>query len=191
MTPVREKLRNKVVVIALLVIVIVAICSVLYWTQLTMQQNETKEMKEMKEELPLAVQKELDNLKEEKSFTVIRWESDATNRTIVLYVVEMSKEQLNTLQEKKIDNWTVTAVPDTEYITRMEAARSELMRLEQDPKMQIAGFSMEVGPGENNVNMWVYNRTPENQELNGKEIHGWTVHVWVALTPTEAGTNRC
>lgn len=132
----------------------------------------------------------MDNLRAQKSFVIIKWEIDATNGTIVLYVVGMSDEQRDVLQERKIDSWTVTALPDTEYITRMEAARSELMQLEQDPELQIAGFSMEVGPGENNVNMWVYNLTPENQALDGRVVHGWTVHVWKALTPTEPGIDR-
>ena len=179
---------KKNVSIALLMIAITVSCGILYWIQPIMQQKETEKVVEMERELPLEIQEELDDVRREKGFAVTRGVIDETNRTIVLYVVGMSDKQLNRLQEKRVGNWTVTSVPDIEYIRKMETTRAELMRLEKDPKMQIAGFTMDVGPGETEVNMWVYNLTPENQALDGQKIHGWTIHIWKALTPTPTGT---
>lgn len=176
--------------IVILILAVVIIAGLFVWFYYgTIQIHEMNGAGNMTEKkLPDVISKELDRAQQEKGFYVRKWEMDTDQKKVVLFVVDMSEEQINDLQGKKIDGWVITVTPDMEYITRMEAARSELMRLEQDPKMQIAGFSMEVGPGENNVNMWVYNHTPENQALDSKEIHGWTVHVWVALTPTKTQT---
>ncbi len=188
MTMIRLVLKKNVI-IALLMIAITVTCGILYWIQPIMQQKETEKVVEMERELPLEIQEELDNVRREKGFAVTRGGViDETNRTIVLYVVGMSDKQLNRLQEKRVGNWTVTSILDIEYIRKMETTRAELMRLEKDPKMQIAGFTMDVGPGETEVNMWVYNLTPENQALDGQKIHGWTIHIWKTLTPTPTGT---
>jgi hypothetical protein len=125
---------KKNVIIALLMIAITVTCGILYWIQPIMQQKETEKVVEMERELPLEIQEELDDVRREKGFAVTRGVIDETNRTIVLYVVGMSDKQLNRLQEKRVGNWTVTSVPDIEYIRKMETTRAELMRLEKDPK---------------------------------------------------------
>jgi hypothetical protein len=175
----------------IILILAVAIFVVFFaWFYGTVQSHDREGAGNLTEKkLPDAISKELDRAQQEKGFFVSKWEMDTEQKKVVLFVVDMSEEQINTLQGKKVDGWVITVTPDMEYITEMEAARSELLKLEQDPEMQISGFSMELSRKE--VTMWVYNRTPENRALDGKEIHGWTVHVWVALTPTETGANRC
>lgn len=107
---------KKNVIIALLMIAITVTCGILYWIQPIMQQKETEKVVEMERELPLEIQEELDDVRREKGFAVTRGVIDETNRTIVLYVVGMSDKQLNRLQEKRVGSWTVTSVPDIEYI---------------------------------------------------------------------------
>jgi|GEM_PF-2770129 PGF-CTERM protein len=62
---------------------------------------------------------------------------------------------------------------------------AEIEDLEKKPELQIAGWIISSGVKE--VDLWVYELTPENQQLDGTMIDGWKVNVWEDQKPPEDG----
>ncbi len=62
---------------------------------------------------------------------------------------------------------------------------AEIEDLEKNPEMQIAGWTITTGLKE--VDIWVYELTPENQQLDGTMIGEWKVNVWGKQKPPEGG----
>lgn len=131
-----------------------------------------------------------ENLKEEiryikmhyRGFGISKWEFDSKNNQVIIYAFNIiSENKVNDLQGKQISNWTIKVVHDVSYEKKYNLIWAELMELENDPELQIAGFDMDT----EEINIWVLNRTPKNEELDGKEIHGSTIHIWVSPTPPQ------
>jgi hypothetical protein len=133
--------------------------------------------------LPEPVNAALYQLNKEKPFVVNRWEVDENKKQIILHVIWMNARQINELQGKKVGDWNVTAVPDTEMIAEMETVRAEMMRLEQDPEMQLASHTLSVGHGRIEIFVYLYNYTPANRELLKNGLRGWKVDGGPIATP--------
>ena len=71
-----------------------------------------------------------------------------------------------------------------EPATDEEAAwiRSEIMKLEENPELQIAAYGIDRGI--KRVTLWVYERTPENQRLHHEMIDGWEIIVAESPKPS-------
>jgi hypothetical protein len=70
-----------------------------------------------------------------------------------------------------------------EPATDEEAAwiKSEIEKWREDPEMQIAATA--VHRAEKTVVLWVYECTPENQQLHHKRINGWEIIVAESQKP--------
>lgn len=142
------------------------------------------------QELPKEVVDMLESIKRNRtpptSLSVTRWEIDEKGKNIVLYRAYMREDLINELQGKNIAGWTITVVEDTEYLEEIEFVREELMKLEKNPKLHIAGFVMSNDKVDGKViYMWVYEFIPENQGLEGMKIRNWTIHTFVSPTPNQ------
>lgn len=121
---------------------------------------------------------ELDRIDREKVFVITKREVGENQKTIVLYEIYMNDNQIAELQGKEIGDWKISVIPDTKYMDEIEAIHAEIWEMEKNPELQISGSSFTVDPDLKEVELWVYNRTPENQALEGKMIDGWTIHVY-------------
>ena len=129
---------------------------------------------------------ELDRINKEKAFVITRREVDENQKNITLYEIYMNDDQIVEFQGKKIGDWKISVIPDTKYMDEIEAVWAEIMEMEKNPELQISGSSFTVNPDIKEVELWVYNRTPENQGLEGKMIDEWTIHVYgPGYIPTE------
>lgn len=184
-----EKKRASIIII-IIIIGIVVFCGLWIVGGLqTHQKNYNEEEIEnmTQEQLPEDVKKEIETIKlgRNRTFGISRWEFNFKNNQVVIYVFNIRDEkEVNALQGKHINNWTINVVHDVDYEKERNQAWAEFIELEKDPELQIAGFDMSA----KDVNMWVYNLTPENQALDGKVIHGRTIHIYIALTPTPTAT---
>lgn len=194
MRTIREMLMGKKVIIGLMIAIVSAITlGIAFTTYLTGQSNSEKElnymMKYMKyPQFPKSVNAELYQLKKEKPFAVNKWEIDEKNRQIVIYIVGMSKRQFDSPLIKKIDEWNVTIILDTEMMKEEEIVRSEMNRLERDPDMQLAGYTLGVGNGRIDIFVYLYNYTPKNRELLKNGLRGWSVDGGPVATPPPTST---
>ena len=136
------------------------------------------------QELPTEVSEKLesivDNIKPPTNLSVTRWEIDKKRKNIILYEADMDKDLISELQGKNIAGWKITVLEDTEYLNEKAYVWEELMKLENDHKLQIAGF---VTGDQKEIIMWVYKFIPENRGLNGMKIRNWTIHTFVSPTP--------
>ena len=71
-----------------------------------------------------------------------------------------------------------------EPTTDEEAAwiRSEILKLKENPELQIAAY--EIDRGIRRVTLWVYERTPDNQQLHRTIIDGWEIIVAESPKPS-------
>jgi hypothetical protein len=60
--------------------------------------------------------------------------------------------------------------------------KSEIEKWREDPEMQIAATA--IHRAEKTVVLWVYERTPENQQLHHKRINGWEIIVAESPKPS-------
>ncbi|GAB6285736.1 MAG: hypothetical protein STSR0009_19370 [Methanoregula sp.] len=194
MRKIREMMMSRKVLIGLAIVMSVIIISVILTMNSMEQPSSKKEVFKLIRypELPGLVNDELDRINLEKAFTVNRWEIDENQKKIVLYVIWMNARQINELQNKQVGDWYVTAVPDTEMIKEIETVRAEMHKLEQDPEMQLATYSMHVGHGRIALYVYLFNYTPKNRELLKNGIRGWKVDGGAVTTPswTPTGTMR-
>jgi hypothetical protein len=171
-----------------LAIVIVVVALLIFFIALFLSpsflENETAENMTLNE-LNETLTDKLDRIEERNSFTVTRREVDEDQKNVTLYEIYMNEDQIAELQGKEIGGWTITVLPDTDYMKEMDAARAEIMEMKKNPEFQISGSSMTAG-NVKEIELWVYNRTPENEALEGKVIRGWTIHVYgPGYIPTE------
>lgn len=61
--------------------------------------------------------------------------------------------------------------------------KAEIKKLRKVPEMEIAGTSIDRAL--KTVTIWVYERTAENQQLNGVTIDGWEITVTKSIKPPE------
>jgi len=148
------------------------------------ESNQKEELENMRyPQFSKSVNAELYQLKKEKPFAVNKWEIDEKHKQIVIYIVWMSARRFNESQIKRIDDWNVTIIPDTEMNAEMETVRAEMRRLEQDREMQVAGYTLQVGNGQIKIFVYLYNYTPANRELLKNGLRGWKVDGGPVATP--------
>ena len=138
------------------------------------------------DELNKTLAVELDRIDREKGFVITKREVDEDQKNITLYEIYMNDDQIAELQGKEIGDWTISVIPDTEYMDEIEAVWAEVMEMKKNSELQISGSSFTVNPDLKEIELWVSNRTPENQALEGKMIDEWTIHVYgPGYIPTE------
>jgi hypothetical protein len=194
MRTIREMLMGKKVIIGLMIVILSAITLGIALTpDLMGQSNSETELNYMMKymrypQFPKSVNAELYQLKKEKPFAVNKWEIDEKNKQIIIYIIGMGKRQFDSPLIKKIDEWNVTIILDTEMMKEEEIVRSEMNRLEQDPDMQLAGHTLSVGDGRIEIFVYLYNYTPANRELLKNGLRGWKVDGGPVVTPPPPST---
>jgi hypothetical protein len=64
----------------------------------------------------------------------------------------------------------------------IEYLKSEIARLKAQPELRISGTA--IHRTQKDVILWVYERTPENQQLHGTMIDGWMIIVAESPKPS-------
>ena len=174
--------KRKVLIIGIVfVIVIVGIMA----TLMVKQPNEPGKRAENSEnEIPPEVKSEIERLLLEPEIHITRWSVNTAEKRVDIFVYKLTPEN-ERLNGKIIDGWTMNISEDIEFKREVEKLNAELERLEEKPEMEIAGWVYGWNPrtGYKEVTIFVDNLTPENQQLNGKTIDGWKVHVYKSLLP--------
>ena len=140
-----------------------------------------KEANMTPEELSDEVKEEMKNIVQSAEIGSIRtWELDPQNKQATVYVYSIPKENdVDAIQGKQVDGWTFTVIHDVNYEKEhekdLEQLAAELMQLQKDhPELQISSFATSA----TEIDMWVFNRTPENEALNGTVMHNRTVLIY-------------
>jgi hypothetical protein len=150
--------------------------------------NTWEERKNVTNDLPDTLKKEIDKLILDKKFGISKWGVDLNNQQLIIYAYNIqNRDEMEKLQNKKIGNWTINIIEDTEIEMETNEVYTELKRMENTYDLQVAG--VEIAPSEKKITMWVSNTTPDNQKLNGTQIKGWTVEVYLAGPPISPMTN--
>ena len=168
--------KRKVLIIGTaFAIAIVGIIAIL----MVKQPNETgKRAEDTEHELPAEIQSEIERLLLEPEMHITRWSVNTAEKRVDIFVYKLTPEN-ERLNGKIIDGWTMNISEDIEFKREVEKLNAELERLKEKPEMEIAGWVI----SNKRVDIFVYNLTPENQQLHGKTIDGWKVHVWKSLLP--------
>lgn len=128
----------------------------------------------------------------QSKFGISRWECDSEKNEITIYVYDIQDEKIiNEFQDKKIENFTVRIIPDTEFERTRAEVTTYITQLQKNPEYQIARISMVTdafgNPPGNYAELWVYIMTPENKKLDNSIVHGWKILVYpMAPLPTES-----
>ena len=174
--------KRKVLIIGtVFAIAIVGIIAIL----MVKQPNETgKQAEDTEHELPAEIQSEIERLLREPEIHITRWSANTAEKRVDIFVYKLTPEN-EQLNGKIIDGWTMNISEDVEFKREEEKLNAELERLKEKPEMEIAAWSYGWDPrtGYKDVDIFVDNLTPENQQLRGKMIDGWKVHVWKSLLP--------
>ena len=183
--------KRKVLVIGtVFAIAIVSIIAIL----MVKQPNEIRERAENTEHaLPAEIKSEIERLFLEPEAIIrtdiSRWAVDKAKKRIDIFVWKLTPEN-EQLNGKIINGWTINITYDVELKREEEKLNAELERLKEKPEMQIAAWSYGWNPrtGYKDVEIFVYNLTPENQQLRGKMIDGWKVYgVYKCPEPPREG----
>lgn len=82
---------------------------------------------------------------------------------------------MKAIQGKQVGGWTFKVIHDVDYEEEREQVAAELMQFQKDhPELEISGFII-TSPA--HMEMWVRNRTPENEALNGTVMYGRTIEL--------------
>ena len=168
--------KRKVLIIGtVFAIAIVGIMAIL----MVKQPNETgKRAEDTEHELPAEIQSEIERLLLEPEIHITRWSVNTAEKRVDIFVYKLTPEN-ERLNGKIIDGWTMNISEDVEFKREEEKLNAELERLKEKPEMEIGGWVI----SNKRVDIFVDNLTPENQQLRGKMIDGWKVHVWKSLLP--------
>ncbi len=134
--------------------------------------------------VPKGVREELKDLQRgnNRTFSISKWGFDPDNKRVVLYAYSIGSEKrrvqdekgMEALQGREIGDWTLTVIHDVDYEKEREQLVAELLQFRKDhPELEIGAFS--ISPTE--LELWVANRTPANEVLNGTVMHGRTVEL--------------
>jgi hypothetical protein len=135
------------------------------------------------EELPEELKEEIKHLQQNygaREFVIIRWEFDSKDKQVIIHASSILNEnKVNAIQGRQVGGWTFQVIHDAdnekEYKKELEQLGAKLVQLREDhPELQISSFmtsSTEIG-------VWVFNRTPENEALNGTVIRNRTVQIY-------------
>jgi hypothetical protein len=171
--------KKSFIAIFIVVVALLIFCIALFLSGF-LQENENYEDEEViknmtPEELNETIIAELKQMV--LRHMVTKWEIDDEQKYITIYEVGMTDDQIAELEKKKIGGWNVSVQSDIDYINEKEAAMAEIMELKKDPELQISGFMSDADYEGKAFIIWVYNRTPENEALDGKVIYGWKIRI--------------
>ncbi len=135
-------------------------------------------------EFPEEVREELEDLRRgnNRTFSISKWEFDPDNKRVVVYAYSIGSEErmmrdekgMEALQGREIGDWTFTVIHDVDYEKERKQLVAELLQFRKDHlELEIGGFA--ISPTE--LQLWVANRTPANEVLNGTVMHGRTVEL--------------
>lgn len=118
-----------------------------------------------------------------------KWEFDPVKSDqINVYVYDIRNEsEIEGYQGKRIGNYTLHIIHDTEFETTRSEVSTYLMQLRKNPDYQIAHVSMITNSFEDPIGyyaeLWCYGSTPQNKKLGGVVIKGWTILVYPMSPP--------
>jgi hypothetical protein len=161
--------------------VVIAVSAIL----MVKQPNEAENQAENTEhELPTEIMTEIERLHLEPEIHMTRWSGDAEEKRIDIFVWKLTPEN-EQLNGTAINGWTILVIDDVELRLDVEKLNAELERLKEIPEMQIGAWSSGWDPitGYRQVEIFVDNLTPENQQLHGTTIDGWKIYVYKSLIP--------
>ena len=168
--------KRKVLIIG--IVFVIAIVGIMA-TLIVKQPNEVgKGAENTENEIPPEVKSEIERLLLEPEIHITRWSVNTAEKRVDIFVYKLTPEN-ERLNGKIIDGWTMNISEDIEFKREVEKLDAELERLKEKPEMEICGWVI----SNKRVDIFVDNLTPENQQLNGKTIDGWKVHVWKSLLP--------
>jgi len=176
--------KRKVLIMG--IVFVIAIVGIMA-TLIVKQPNEAgKRAENTENEIPTEVMSEIERLLLEPEIHITRWSVNTAEKRVDIFVYKLTPEN-ERLNGKIIDGWTMNISEDIEFKREVEKLNAELERLKEKPEMEIAGWVCGWDPrtGYKDVEIFVYNLTPENQQLHGKMIDGWKVYVWKSLLPPE------
>ena len=176
--------KRKVLIIGIFAIAIVGIVILM-----VKQPNEARNQAENTEhELPAEIMSEMEHLFLEPKIHISRWAVDTVEKRIDIFVWKLTPEN-ERLHGKIVDGWTINITYDAEFKRELEKLDAEMERLKKIPEMQVGAWAWGINPrtGYKDVDIIVGNLTPENQQLHGKTIDGWEVHVWKSQVPPGEG----
>lgn len=138
-----------------------------------------KEANMTPEELPEVLREEIEQLQrtyEDRKFGISRWEFDAENKLAIIHAYSIRDEKkVKAIQARQICGWTFRVVHDIDYEKERKQVAAELLQFQKDhPELEISGFIV-TSPA--HMEMWVRNRTPENEALNGTVMYGRTIEL--------------
>jgi len=134
--------------------------------------------------VPKEVREELEDLRrgDNRTFGISKWEFDPDKKQVVVYAYSIGSEErrvrdekgMEVLQGRESGDWTFTVLHDVDYEKERKQLVAELLQFRKDhPELEIGGFA--ISPTE--LQLWVANRTPENEVLNGTVMHNRTVEL--------------
>jgi len=134
---------------------------------------------------------EIEDLEKNPEMQIAGWTITTITTTglkeVDIWVYELTPEnqQLDgtMIGEWKVTVWEKQKPPEGGEATDEEAAwiKSEIGKLKEKPELQIGGTS--IHRTEKTVVLWVYEGTPENQQLHGTMIDGWKIVVAKPIEP--------
>ena len=110
-----------------------------------------------------------------------------TEKTVLLWVYERTPENMQ-LYRKRINGWEIivveNSVPTDATRTDEEIAwiKDQMGKWKENPELQIDATA--IVHAKKTAVLWVYESTPENQQLHRKMINGWEIIV-VVIGPTD------
>lgn len=132
------------------------------------------------DELSDEVIEEIENIVQSAEIGSVRkWELDPRNKQATIYVYSVPDENdVDAVQGRQVDGWTFTVIHDLDYEKKykkeLKQLGAELVQIQNDHlELQIVGFATSA----TEIQVWVANRTPENEALNGTVMHGRTVLI--------------
>lgn len=173
--------RTHALIIVALLVILISVCCAVWALWILPSPGKTAEWEP--DRIPEDLKEVWDTIRLHRNFSICRWEFDSQEKQAFLYVIDIRDENdVRDLQGARINNWTIQVFYDAEYEKERNLAWEAFMNIEKDPGLDIAAFDM----GSDEVIMWVWNLTPENQALDGKVIHGRRIFICVSPTPPPA-----
>lgn len=133
--------------------------------------------------IPDALKNTLRSIKDNKQFSVSKWEFDPTSKKLTVYAYDIKNfKAIADIQREKVGPYPIQIVHDLEFEKNRADVQQQLADLKKNPDYQISWIFMNIDtindPSENYVELWVHSTTPENKMLDNSMIKGWKILVY-------------
>ncbi|MDD2666127.1 MAG: hypothetical protein PHD13_06960 [Methanocellales archaeon] len=133
------------------------------------------------------INSEIEGLEKKPELQIAEWVIIRKIKEVDIWVYELTPENQQ-LNGTRIGDWKVNVwLKQTEggEATDEELAwiREQIERWKENPEMKIGGVSLDRS-ARKTVTLWVYERTPENQQLHKTMIDGWKIIVAESFEPS-------